>query len=588
MTPVCEGEFVRNGDFETGYSTFWDNYGKLEFNIVDNPLGGKAIEMKDKPDLLRSFYGLKQRLYVDKSCLNMGDRYQITAKFRMKNAEGADIVCDPHANYQDLLFCGKARLEFYSTLHVDGINLVPVAHDAAVGVENGGWSILAGAYALNEGDVQHTKVELRLVDTHPDVTVIYDDISMKKIHNTCDQMILNPAFEDGTSSFWRPSYQRNTNYSIIPNTPSSMNDYALLFNRGEGRNWEYMTQDLDTRCFGKEGDELRITAKIKLVDANDVTKALACDTYEWNKIKETFCPTVTFRAFNCDNDWQGEFDLRNQLHDQWSTTDYNNFQYDIVLDSKLVSCQNFRIGLGRYTPVGRSLVVSEIKFGTKPVLPPVDTPTYSPVALDTSIPTAAPTPRPISTATKSCPPVGLYETIGAGSTVLIRSSASNLCTLTKVILDDMNSSIKNSVPIARSYGQHDWEVSAGELASNIFEHGGITCRTTGCQVDLPLISSNEQYRLTSFAKSLSDHDIMARFLETATFGILKEDLDGANGQNEQIISWIKTQMDKTSTPMTGHRSFWRERTSPRVSYKNDRRTLTTAFLCINIGAYHSF
>ncbi len=564
LTLLCAGNLVRNGDLETGYSTFWDSYGTFKFNIVNNPFGGRGIEIKDKPDVSKAYYGIEQHLYIDGDCFIIGDRYQIIAKFRMKNAQGSDIGCDLHANYGDLLYCGIARLEFYIPEYN---NKEPyyknrhVSYPAAMVEGNDGWSVLAGAYALAEEDLYHTKLKLRLVDTHPDVTVIYDDISMTKIPKTCDQMILNPSFGDGTSSFWKPSYQKKTYYTIIPSTPSNVNEYALLYNRGEGNSWEYMTQDLDARCFSNEGDELRITAKMKLVDSNDWTTGFGCDNYEWDYNKESHCPTITFHAWNCDDGWGGEFNLQNENQEPWSTTGYNSFQYDIVIDSRLASCENFKIGVGRYTPLGRSLVVSEIKFGMKPVTGPVDIPSSLPATINTISPNPAPVPRPVSTVIKSCPPVGAYDIVDEGSIVLVRSAS--LCTLTKITLDG-SGSIHTSIPLARSYHNHDWEVSAGELASTLFVDG-IVCRTSGCQVDLISIPSNSQYRLTSYSKTLSNRDTFARFLETATFGTLSGDLVGANGQNSQIISWIKTQMDTGSTPITSHRRFWRERVSPRVS-----------------------
>ena len=46
LQPACHGDLLRNGDFESGYSTYWENYGTLKFDIIDRG-GSKAIQMYD-------------------------------------------------------------------------------------------------------------------------------------------------------------------------------------------------------------------------------------------------------------------------------------------------------------------------------------------------------------------------------------------------------------------------------------------------------------------------------------------------------------------------------------------------------------
>ena len=133
--------------------------------------------------------------------------------------------------------------------------------------------------------------------------------------------------------------------------------------------------------------------------------------------------------------------------------------------------------------------------------------------------------------------------VDGSSAILARTGSNTLCTLVKVTLEDGN--VVKTMPLARSYNQHDWEVSAGKLAASVFPNG-INCYSSGCQVNLPPSQPNEEYRLKSFSKSPSTRDTFARFLETATFGILSEDLDGlaqGNGQGSAIANWIKTQMN---------------------------------------------
>ena len=143
-----------------------------------------------------------------------------------------------------------------------------------------------------------------------------------------------------------------------------------------------------------------------------------------------------------------------------------------------------------------------------------------------------------------------------------------LCTLTKTIVSS-DTSQNISIPIARSYNGHQWEKSAGEYAASVFSNNDILCYDIGCQINLPSLESGEEFRLSSFKYSLSRIDEVARFLETATFGITQDQLDvfdaSTNNLQKDIIDWVSDQMNTTTTPITSHREFWRKGLNGRVS-----------------------
>jgi hypothetical protein len=325
-----------------------------------------------------------------------------------------------------------------------------------------------------------------------------------------------------------------------------------------------MYQDLDARCF-TDGEVLEIHAKMKLVDSTNPTTVLSCDPSLKNVWEEDKCPTVNLYAYNCVGD-DVQRDLWNKGQDPWTTSAFNTFQYDFTVDANLASCKDVRIGIGKWTHTGRSVLVSEVKIGERTTKAPTKAPTFKPTELKTKYPTAEPSSRPSTVHKTYCPPLGSsHVVVDESSSILARIGSNALCTLTKVTLEDGN--VVKTMPLARSYNQHDWEVSAGKLAASVFPNG-INCYSSGCQVDLPPSQPNEEYRLKSFSKSLSARYTFARFLETATFGILSEDLDGlaqGNGQGSAIANWIRTQMNLLSTPMTSHRAYWREKANPRVS-----------------------
>jgi hypothetical protein len=153
--------------------------------------------------------------------------------------------------------------------------------------------------------------------------------------------------------------------------------------------------------------------------------------------------------------------------------------------------------------------------------------------------------------------------------IISRSSPNTLCTLTKVI---NTNGVEKVVPLGRSYSSHDWEVSAGDVAGEIFKSGEFPCYEIGCQVHLPKLKSGERYELTAFSHSLSEKDEIARFLETATYGITDEDirliklLPSNNGVIGKILSWVQDQMDSNIVPVSSHREFWRKGANPRVSF----------------------
>ena len=114
-----------------------------------------------------------------------------------------------------------------------------------------------------------------------------------------------------------------------------------------------------------------------------------------------------------------------------------------------------------------------------------------------------------------------------------------------------------------------WEAAAGEVAMSIFYDKPISCYAEGCQIELPLTESNEIYVVSTSMYNLSERDQLARFLETATYGVQSDDLNALEGisgtdTNEKIGEWIDHQMDVTVTPMTSHRRIWREGVNPRV------------------------
>jgi hypothetical protein len=130
--------------------------------------------------------------------------------------------------------------------------------------------------------------------------------------------------------------------------------------------------------------------------------------------------------------------------------------------------------------------------------------------------------------------------------------SSKLCTLVEITSDGF---LK---PVGRSYNGINWEASAGDYATLEFD-----CVASYCAVDLP---SGRKYQLTTFANaSYSRADSVARFLEQATFGPTRADIqsldDGSSSLRSAYAEWIRNQQQSVS--LTSHREYFRRRLNAR-------------------------
>ena len=205
-------------------------------------------------------------------------------------------------------------------------------------------------------------------------------------------------------------------------------------------------------------------------------------------------------------------------------------------------------------------------------LSPTATPTFNPTKSIPAPPTAAPvaiTESPTTSVSAICPPVDTSVQLQHESVKIQVASADSVCTVTKVTI--VGGEVIKTIPIARSYAGGKWERAAGEIASR-FIPSDMLCYNNDsyCQIDLPPLSSGEEYRLSSFTHSLETKGEMARFLETSTFGLTSSELTdltnsaNSNGNLNAIAAWFSQQTDKSVTSLTSHRKYWRERVDERI------------------------
>jgi hypothetical protein len=381
LEAACNVEFIRNGDFGLGYSSFWKPYSsRSKFRIVS--IGdGYAMEVYEKPNKWDAVY---QDLYIDKSCLAHKDRFKVTGKFKLrKKVDGQEVKCNLAAT--DTIYeCSALALKAYSSSGdpfrrvADTVALASDAYD--------GWSLMAGVFTMNDMRfVDHTRVSdqssptdkfyllighsmhlfylqmwIRMEGTHVDVSVIYDDISVTPIPKSCDNLILNHDFEDGSASFWVPQARDRINVSLVsPGVQQSQ--YALLLQHTTSNRGYTFDQYLDTRCL-VEGDNLIIEAQFKLLDKADLSSGLSCDPSSRNTNSADHCPTIRLTGRNCK---EGNIDAvlwNQQPFAVWHSDGFNFYSNSFSVSANLASCEESYIRLAHSLPDGVALVVDNIQI----------------------------------------------------------------------------------------------------------------------------------------------------------------------------------------------------------------------------------
>jgi len=110
-------------------------------------------------------------------------------------------------------------------------------------------------------------------------------------------------------------------------------------------------------------------------------------------------------------------------------------------------------------------------------------------------------------------------------------------------------------PVGRSYNGNDWEAAPGDFSRIVFDCNG------GCGVQLPRPSQDRVYVLRSFeyGHELRPDDLVARFLERATFGPTKAEIQSFTSPE----SWMREQI---AIAPTSHREFFRTRATDWFYY----------------------
>ena len=193
LKKACAGDLVRNVNFESGYSSFFTSYETVKYDIASSS-NGYSLKIYDRT---RTSYGVYKDLYIDLACVNKGDRFFVQGKFKLEDTHGNRVDCVGKLNQ-----CSGIRLRKESI--DEGTKYNAVTSNVAIHpdeYERGdNWTLMNGIFTFDKITVNHTRMYFILEGSITD-TVIYDDISIIPLEKYCDQSVMNPSFEVGTTSY---------------------------------------------------------------------------------------------------------------------------------------------------------------------------------------------------------------------------------------------------------------------------------------------------------------------------------------------------------------------------------------------------
>ncbi len=276
MERICSGDFMRNGDLSTGDTRFWASYHSSRRTTVS------GIPGISKGDFAMKVYsrnrddaGPRQELHIDIDCLSDRDRFKVEARYQLQDSDGNPIRCDILVD-NTIEECAWLRVKAYSVEQGEPHPYVGQTVAMHPDLESD-WAITSGIFTLGHAQANHTRMYSHIGGPHKDVNILLDYLSIEPLPKNCQNMILNPSFESGSTKMWRRT-DRRADFSIY--SPGRNDAYALSRRIENGKsNYGNLHQSLDVRCLVK-GQKYKLKAYFKLLNATDTSQTIACDPGE--------------------------------------------------------------------------------------------------------------------------------------------------------------------------------------------------------------------------------------------------------------------------------------------------------------------
>lgn len=331
-------ELVFNGNFGSG-SNFWEPsaaLNSLKMNIV-NVGGNRALEMTGRTSLIHS---PQQDIRI--GCMKPQDWFQVTARFRLKNANGSLFACNPTRPTGNLA-CPRLKLRAFvdfglasQQAHVhSGGSVATTDH----GVSGDGWFSMSGHFQVTDADIAADRLVLAFDQVSAEKAFVIDDVSITPVDHNCGNVIRNGDGGLGTK-FWR-TWVNNGN-AIISVVPGVQGNAVKLSHRhvaGDG-----LHQYIDPYCMDNQSSLWRLSCRMKLI--NKVTgQAVACDPFD-NSVSSG-CPPLRVAG------WKGNTKVVDEKYAMtnrptWAKGAFNNYRTEFTAAAMLADCDRISIGFREF------------------------------------------------------------------------------------------------------------------------------------------------------------------------------------------------------------------------------------------------
>lgn len=278
-------ELIRNGNFESSsvLAHYWLHHeAGINFLLNGGADGSNAISdiVHDKTE---SYFGQ----FIDTRCLHRGRQYEIFARLKLDNLSGRAVDCG-----STNIPCPQLRLRFRPPNGPLGSEkAITIASSFSLPIQGNSWHILHGTYTVDSQVGLSPSVALTVARGSRDTKLTLDNMSMTVIPKTCDELVFNGDFADGSSLHWNTDSSASLELNVV-----SGKSVLLMKSRNSVR--DSMFQNIRGDCI-MEGERFMAFAKVRLLQGNvqkscDRTKRsgnLACPRFQLQSFVDVGLPT---------------------------------------------------------------------------------------------------------------------------------------------------------------------------------------------------------------------------------------------------------------------------------------------------------
>jgi hypothetical protein len=278
----CDADLIRNGNFSSGSNIYWGSWGNPSFQLLNGSDYSSGYAMMAYARTA-SDSGLSQNLYCTR--LVAGDRFAAVVRYKLITNTSATIQCNRSSNN---VADSCMQLRLYTSKN--GTTTNPWVGETAATADVSGWNYATGLYIIESNAVKADSNTLYFTAINSSLSIIYDAVSFTKIPFACQNLVLNPSFDEGKTSFYYADDRANMKISIQSPGFGGSGYATLLYDRSTSD--RSLVQNLDSRCFYNNAS-YTITGRFKLLN-NTNYQPVSCDTNA--RTGNTQCPSIRCKS----------------------------------------------------------------------------------------------------------------------------------------------------------------------------------------------------------------------------------------------------------------------------------------------------